>query len=153
MAFTTIKFKQRAGGTGALGTVTVLAVSDTAGNLPCDYVAVADPLLKKVAVRAHYFPADALSYDACRRAAVLRRDALLSALNYRVPIVRPLARGKVAVPNLYDNFGDLVYDSGSPNVVILDNCTLFDITVDDDGLARGVTLVLTFGRAADILVP
>ena len=83
---------------------------------------------------------------------MLRADALKSALNFRVPQVRPLARGKVSVPNIYDNFGDLVYDEGSPNVVILDNCTLFDVSIDDDGLSRGVTLVLTFGRPADILV-
>lgn len=152
MSFWTVKFKQRTNGNGAVNTVTTLALSDTAGSLPAEFVAVADPLLKKVAVRVHYFPSDSSSYLAARRAAVLRADALKSALNFRVPQVRPLARGKVSVPNIYDNFGDLVYDEGSPNVVILDNCTLFDVSIDDDGLSRGVTLVLTFGRPADILV-
>lgn len=152
MSFTPIKFRQRAGGTGTIGTVTALATEDGGSDLPCDYVAVADPLLKKVAVRAHYFPNTSLSYDAARRAAVLRADALKSALNFRVPVVRPLARGKVLVPNIYDNFGELFYDDGTPTV-ILSNCTLFDVAVEDDGLARGMTVILTFGRAADVLVP
>lgn len=153
MSFWTVKFKQRTGGTGTVNTVTTLALSDDTGGLPADFVTVADPLLRKVAVRVHYFPAASLSRADARRSCVARADALKSSLNFRVPTVHPLARGKVAVPNLYDNFGDLVHNAGSPETVILNNCTLFDVTIDDDGLADGCTLVLTFGRPSDILTP
>lgn len=153
MPFWTVKFKHRTGGTGTVNTITVLAVDDTVGNLPADFVAVADPQLRKVAVRAHYFPSASLSRQDARRACVQRADDLKTALNFRVPIVHQLARGKVKVPNLYDNFGDLVHNAGSPETVILDNCTLFDVSIEDDGLAPGCTLILTFGRAADILMP
>lgn len=151
-----IKFKRRSGGTGALLSTLSLSL-DGSTAIPSSYRQEPDPVLTKYAVIAHYFsPLDLSNPDIAREArrlVVERLDSLKVNLVWRgQPIVRPLGRGKAYMPNVYDNFGDLVATSTTGDSLLLDNCTLFEATIDDDqAMVEGIVLKLTFARVCDAM--
>lgn len=151
-----IKFKRRSGGTGAILLTTSLSV-DGATPIPSDYRQEPDAVLTKYAVLVHYFTALDLGVPdiarEARRLVVARLDALKSALLWRgTPIVRQLGMGKAYMPNVYDNFGDLVAASTTGDSLLLDNCTLFDASIEDDQMmVEGIVLKLTFARVCDAM--
>lgn len=151
-----IKFLRRSGGTGAVLATTYLSL-DGATPIQSDYRQDADPVLTRYSVRAHYFTSiDLSNADAAREArrlVVERLDNLKSALGWRgAPVVRQLGRGKARMPNIYDNFGDLVMTSASGDSLLLDNCTLFDSAVEDDAaMVEGIVLRMTFARVCDAM--
>lgn len=151
-----IKFVRRSNGTGAVLSTTSLSI-DSGTAIPSDYRQDPDQVLSKYSVRVHYFTSIDLSDpDAAREArrlVVARLDNLKSVLRWRgSPVVRQLGRGKAIMPNVYDNFGDLVMASLSGDSTLLNNCTLFDATVDDDtAMVAGIALRLTFARVCDAM--
>lgn len=151
-----IKFKIRSGGTGAVISTVSLSLDESV-PIPSDYKQEADPQLTKYSVRVHYFPAVALTTEAlakeARRLVVARLDELKVQLGWRgTPVVRPLGRGKVAMPHIYENFGDLVMSSATGDSLLLDDCTLYDATIDDDNeMVEGIALRLIFCRPCDAM--
>ena len=151
-----LKFIRRSGGTGAILSTTYLSM-DGATPLPSDYGQDPDTVLTKYRVRVHYFTSISLSSAAsareARRLVVERLDDLKQSLLWRgVPIVRQLGRGKATMPNIYDNFGDLVMTSASGDSLLLDNCVLYESGIDDDAeMVEGIALRLVFARVCDAM--
>jgi len=151
-----LKFRRRTGGTGAILSETYLSV-DGAAPIPSDYAQDPDPSLTRYSVYAHYFTDVDLSNPnsarEARRRVVARIDELKSALGWRgQPIVRQLGRGRASMPNVYDNFGDLVMTSASGDSLILDNCALLDASIaDDSARVQGIAIRLTFARVCDAM--
>lgn len=72
------------------------------------------------------------------------------------PIVKDLPRGKAVMPNIQNNFGDLMYHSSfisssdSTGTVVLANCTMMEPPRVFDSLNEGgVGMEFIFGRVAD----
>lgn len=151
-----LKFLRRSGGTGLILSTTYLSV-DGASPLVSDYGQDPDPVLTKYRVRCHYFTAidlsDANAAREARRQVVDRLDTLKQTLLWRGnPIVRSLGRGKARMPNIYDNFGDLVMTSASGDSLLLDNCTLYESGIEDDAaMVEGIVLRLVFARVCDAM--
>lgn len=151
-----LKFRRRSGGTGAVLSETYLSV-DGATPIPSDYAQDPDPVLTRYSVQAHYFTSidlsDANAAREARRRVVARLDELKASLRWRgQPIVRTLGRGKATMPNVYDNFGDLVMASASGDSLLLNNCALYDASiVDDSARVQGIAVRLTFARVCDAM--
>ncbi|HLO42637.1 MAG TPA: hypothetical protein VK176_16560 [Phycisphaerales bacterium] len=155
---THLKFIRKTDGTGSTLSTTVLALDGT-DPLPCDYQQVPDAVLTKIQVKALYFSATAIttqdSHQAARRAVVARLEVLRDALCYKPVTVKQLARGVAVIPNVHQNFGDLVEmnEDGTTANVILANCCLLEASVEDSGVVPGLAVVLVFGRVCDALTP
>lgn len=151
-----INWLRKNNGTGSVLATVKLALDEGSETL-AEFFQVADPNLTKYEVRAHFFPditsSDAASYNEARRLTVRRLDELKVSLQYRPSIVRTGARGISYIPNIHNNFGDLVMVTASGPSVILDNCCLFDSNIVDDVGVNGVTLSLVFARVADAVAP
>lgn len=151
-----IKFVRRSNGTGAILSTTWLSI-DANVPIPSDYRQDPDQVLSKYSVRVHYFTSIDLSDPGAareaRRLVVARLNDLKSDLRWRgSPVVRQLGRGKATMPNIYDNFGDLVMTSTSGDSMLLNNCVLFDSTIEDDSaMVAGIALRLTFARVCDAM--
>lgn len=151
-----LKFRRRSGGTGAILSETYLSV-DGATPIASDYAQEPDPVLTRYSVFAHYFTgidlSDPNAAREARRRVVDRIDELKSALGWRgPPIVRQLGRGRATMPNVYDNFGDLVMASASGDSLLLNNCALYDAGIaDDSARVQGIAIRLTFARVCDAM--
>lgn len=154
-----IRFVLKENGTGSVISTTKLGLDDTT-EVPCEFRAVPDQVLNKVEVRCHYFPGttvtDGATFNTARALVVARMEALKVALRWKPPVVKPMARGVAVMPNVFNNFGDLVQaaTNGSATTTnILTNCTLVDAAVvDDDAAINGITLSLTFGKVSASMV-
>lgn len=153
-----LKFVRRTDGTGSVLDQTTLAL-DASTPLPSDFKQVPDPVLTKIQVEALFFPSTALStednYQLARRQAVARLEALRSALKYRPVQVKNMARGVAVIPNVHQNFGDLVQiaEDGTTEAAILENCCLLESSIDGPANVPGIVCVLVFGRVCDALTP
>lgn len=151
-----IKFKRRTNGTGGILSTTSLSI-DGSTPIPSDYRQEADGALTKYVVLAHYFTSLDLGVPdiarEARRLVVARLDTIKSALLWRgAPIVRQLGMGKAFMPNVYNNFGDLVASSTTGDSLLLDNCVLYDAGIEDDqAMVEGIVLRLTFARVCDAM--
>jgi len=153
-----LKFVRRTDGTGGVLDQTTLAL-DASTPLPSDFKQVPDPVLTKIQVDALFFPSTALTsednWQAARRAAVARLEVLRSALKYRPVQVKNMARGVAVIPNVHQNFGDLVQvaENGVTENVILENCCLLESSVDGPAGVPGIVCVLIFGQVCESLTP
>lgn len=147
-----LRWQNRTNGTGTILSTVDLSV-DGSTAISGDYTPVPDEILNKVQVRAFYFPSgdETTEYDSNRAAIAGRVEALKTALKFKPPTVKRLARGVAVMPNIYNNFGDLVYGPSSPYTVILANCCLLDISVEEDTNASGMSILMTFGKVAAAL--
>lgn len=158
-----LRFDRRSGGTGSVLSSTWLghdAALGTghehkiAGNV---FTAHEGPYINARAV-VFYFPTTPTTPDtfaAARQAIAGRADALAAALLFRPPVSKELARGAAVMPNIHDNFGDLVAadPDGNPDRVILANCTLASIEVEDPDGIHGAQLALTFRKVHAAATP
>lgn len=152
-----IQWINRTDGTGAIiGTHDLGYDDDASGNIQYHStfrVLDEGPLVKYV-VQTFYWhtdPTTEAEVIAARAAAMAYLDDLKATLRYREPVVRDLARGRVHLPNIHQNFGELVV-SGTGAATLLTNCTLFDAQVTDDVGIHGIGIELTFGRASDAVI-
>jgi len=78
-----------------------------------------------------------------------RIGVLGQACKYREPVITPLARGRVDMPDVYGNFGDLYLDTtyGAKSTLVFEDCVLMKPprVVDNIGEA-GVVFEMTFGK-------
>ena len=81
----------------------------------------------------------------------IRNDA-----EFKPPLIKDLPRGKAIMPNISNNFGDVVQhtayisSSDASGTVILDNCTMIEPPRIVDNLNEdGCMMEFTFGRIAD----
>lgn len=148
---TLLRFKRRTNGTGSVVSTTNLG-ADGASECRGTYTLDTQGGILIARCRIFYFASTALDSEAnvasARKAALAYIDTLQNSLVYRPPIVKPIARGKIVMPNIHDNFGDLVYllTDGSGETTILSNCTLADIKVADDPGVEGIAIDLVFQK-------
>lgn len=156
------KFVRRTNGTGTVLSTTQLG-SVEGDPCPAAFFAYPEGPLSMVRVQVHYFSAPASDSPAhlaaARLAASAYLDSLRLALLHQEPVVHNLPRGRAVMPNIGNNFGDLIYytdlldASGLSGTTILANCTLFSASVVDDPGIEGLTLDLVFGKVSASALP
>ena len=137
------------------GAPTVLLGLDELSAVECTWYPVSEGPVQKVRVDTFYFaqaPASETEVATRRAAVTAYAESLRTALLFRPPIVKQLARGAAFIPNIHDNFGDLETVAPTP-LVILETCVVFDVeVVDDDGI-HGIGISVTFGKVAPCASP
>jgi hypothetical protein len=160
----TALFQLRTDGNGAnIGSAVKLSLDDDSSPCEAEIISTTDGQLQKTTVRAFYFP-DAGSFDvaglATARVAVLSRlNAMATACRWKPPVIKPLPRGGLIMPNMYQNFGDLQLSYklttgiGSPTTTVaMANCCLYEFGIDDDtGKLPGLAFHMTFAKVLDQL--
>lgn len=148
-----IRFRIRNGGTGSHRKTVPLTIDDTESAWLYDFTYTGQGLLTVAKVRV-WMPndhGDTTLLNVQAKAEGIRNDC-----EFKPPIIKALPRGKGIMPNIHDNFGDLVIhtshidSSSSTGTVLLDNCTLIEPPrIFDSMNENGVGMEFKFGRIAD----
>lgn len=157
-----LRFDIKTGGTGTVETSVWLSWDETLdsgseGHVHGEFTLTPDGMLVRAVCAAYYFAADPETADeevTARQSATAHADDLKASLRFRPPIVKELARGAVVLPNIHNNFGDLVaVDTEGGDHVVLANCTCSGVEIEDDPKIHGVRYLVSFTKAAEASAP
>lgn len=155
MSYPNIKFRIRQNGTGTVLATVQLGRDDSGNPIPAEWSAKEDQYLAKIEVRVLVTHEAASPSNPEHAAAESRRRVVESMAQLKsdlklYPIsVRTMARGYAYIPNIHNNFGDLVLETLSGVAVLLDNCVAESVQiVDDESRTSGIVYSVVFVRPA-----
>lgn len=148
-----VRFRIRNNGTGSHRKTVPLTIDDGEAAWLWDFTYTGQGLLTVARVRV-WMPNDHGDTELLNVQA--KAEGIRNDCEFKPPVIKSLPRGKGIMPNLHDNFGDLVIhtshidSSSSVGDVLLDNCTLLEPPRIFDTLnENGVGMEFKFARIAD----
>jgi len=156
-----IQFRLRTGGTGSsIGAPVQLGFDDddSHDHAPAQWSLSVDGSLIKATVDTYYFGTmTAAGVEASeveiRKLAQRYIDTISTALRWRPYTLKELSRGKAVIPHIHEGWGDLELTYGSPDYVILANCTLESAEIVDDPGTIGLAVRFVFVTTRDSVSP
>ncbi|CAB4138273.1 hypothetical protein UFOVP329_35 [uncultured Caudovirales phage] len=155
------KFVRRSGGTGTVISTTYLSRDMSLGspayvNVRTSSRAITDGVLDGVEVDSFYFgnaPLTSHQSQSVRRDIQSRVALIKQELIVRDFTLVQMPRGRAKLLNIHDNFGDVVSETPSGDVVILANCTCREVSVEDDEGIHGARFAIRFFKVSPANAP
>lgn len=147
-----IRFRIRSGGDGGTIATVPFTINDVEAAWLWDLIYQGEGLLTTATVRV-WMPNDHGTTTLLNVQA--KGEGIRNSCLFKPPLIKELPRGKGIMPNIHNNFGDLMIhtsyvDAGVDGSVLLANCTMLEPPRISNSLNDGGAMItLKFGRIAN----